>query len=465
MSTVSGHTTITLDRFFTPGLAQVAYVIADEETSEVALIDPRRDVDEYVRWAEARGMTFVAIIETHVHADFVSGGKELVRATGAPIYAPREGDVAYDYVAVDDGDIISVGKARLKALWTPGHTPEHMAFLLLPDPNSDVPVALYSGDVLFVGDVGRPDLLGQEATGKLSHQLYETVTERLKPLPDNVVVYPGHTAGSSCGKNIGDSPSTTIGAEKIGNYAFQHDERDAFISAVMDDMPDPPAYYPEMKKVNKAGAVLMDELSAPRPLSGEDLREAMSGGAMVIDTRTFTDFGAGHIPGAIFTGYGPNFHTWMGWIAPYDRDLILVGGDDALTDDILTALRQIGLDRVVGYLQGGMSAWDGETRTLPQVDVRSLKEYRGDYQVLDVRSPGEWQSGHIEDAHHVPANKIVRGETPEQASSEKPIAVICGSGYRSSVVSSMLLARGMTNIVNVPGGMTAWNDADLPVTR
>src|SRR5690606_847387 len=220
MTTETATTGILTDRIFTPGLAQVAYLIADTESGEAAIIDPRRDVDAYVAWAKERGLRFVAILETHVHADFVSGGKELSRVTGAPIYAPRLGEVEYEHTPVDDGDVIHVGRARLKAVWTPGHTPEHIAFLLLPDPESEEPVALYSGDVLFVGDVGRPDLLGDEATERLSNQLYETVTERLKTLPDDVIVYPGHTAGSSCGKKIGDAPSTTIGAEKFGNYAF-----------------------------------------------------------------------------------------------------------------------------------------------------------------------------------------------------------------------------------------------------
>jgi len=257
-------TGILADRIFTPGLAQVAYLIADTDAREVAIIDPRRDIDEYVGWAEERELRFVAIIETHVHADFVSGGKELSRATGAPVYSPGPGEVEYEHIPIDDGDLINVGRARLKAVWTPGHTPEHMAFLLLPDRESDVPVALYSGDVLFVGDVGRSDLLGEEATERLSHQLYETVTDRLKTLPDEVVIYPGHTAGSSCGKKIGDAPSTTIGAEKRGNHAFQYNSRESFVSGVMEGMPAPPAYYPHLKKVNKAGATFLADLPEPR---------------------------------------------------------------------------------------------------------------------------------------------------------------------------------------------------------
>lgn len=465
MTTETATTGILTDRIFTPGLAQVAYLIADTESGEAAIIDPRRDVDAYVAWAKERGLRFVAILETHVHADFVSGGKELARVTGAPIYAPRLGEVEYEHTPVDDGDVIHVGRARLKAVWTPGHTPEHIAFLLLPDPESEEPVALYSGDVLFVGDVGRPDLLGNEATERLSNQLYETVTERLKTLPDDVIVYPGHTAGSSCGKKIGDAPSTTIGAEKIGNYAFRHDSREAFVADVMEGMPKPPAYYPQLKKVNKAGATYLADLPAPRPLSLEDVRTAMANGSMVIDVRDFASFGQKHIPGAIFAGFGPNFHTWMGWLAPYDRDLVIVGGEDAPIDEIVTALRQIGIDRVTGYLDGGIDAWDGEVATLPQLDVRSLHASRGDYHVLDVRNPDEWAQGHIEGAMHHASTEIATGNLPANLPDDKPLAVICGTGYRSSVTASILQGSGVDNLVNVAGGMTAWNEAGQPVVK
>lgn len=464
MTEAQRNSTIVTDRVFTPGLAQVAYIVADTSTGEAAIIDPRRDVGEYVSWAEERGLRYIAIIETHVHADFVSGGKELAKATGATVYASRLGDVAYDHVPVDDGDVIHVGSVRLKALFTPGHTPEHMAFLLLPNPESDTPEALYSGDVLFVGDVGRPDLLGEEATKELSKQLHDTVVNRLKTLPDDVVVYPGHTAGSSCGKNIGDAPSTTIGQEKADNYAFQEDEQGAFVEQVLRDMPSPPTYYPQLKKVNTTGATLIENLPAPRAMTVAELRSAQQNGALLIDTRQYWDFGAKHIPGALFAGYGPNFHTWLGWVAPYDRDLVIVN-DGSPVDDIVTALRQIGLDRIVGHLQGGMEAWDGETETLPQVDVRTLAETTDNYHVLDVRSADEWAAGHIEGAAHLPADEIARGEVPEAASGEKPIAVICGSGYRSSVSSSLLQASGVDNVVNVAGGMAAWNEAGLPVTR
>jgi hydroxyacylglutathione hydrolase len=452
------------DRIFTPGLAQVAYMVADEEAGVAAIIDPRRDVDEYVQWAEERGLEYVAILETHVHADFVSGALELAAVTGAPIYASRLGESGFDHIPVDDGDIIEVGSVRLKALFTPGHTPEHMAYLLLPSPDSDVPTALYSGDVLFVGDVGRPDLLGEKETRGLAEKLFTTVNDTLKSLPDDVVVYPGHTAGSACGKKIGDAPSTTIRAEKMGNYAFQPEERDEFIETVLADMPTPPTYYPYLKKINKVGAVKFEALDAPDAMSAADVKAAMEDGTLVVDTRTPEEFGEGHIPGSMFAGAGESFHTWMGWVAPFDRDVVIVGGGEWTVDELVTALRQIGLDRVAGHLEGGIDAWTGELETTPMISVEELSENLDDYQVLDVRNESEWKDGHIESATLLPADEITRGAKPEGMADDTPIALICGSGFRSSVASSLLQARGMDNLVTVKGGMEAWDDLRLAVT-
>lgn len=455
-----------VDRIYTPGLAQVAYLVADEQAGEVAVIDPRRDVDAYVSWAEERNIHITAILETHVHADFVSGSLELALRTDAPIYASRLGDQQFPHLPLDDGDEICVGTIRLRALWTPGHTPEHMAFLLYDSPGASDPFALYSGDALFVGDVGRPDLLGKNETAKLSHQLFETVTQRLATLADDVIVFPGHTAGSACGKKIGDAPHTTMGAEKVGNYAFQEKGRGDFVKAIMNDMPTPPAYYSVLKQVNKDGAVLISELGEPRALSPSAVARMADEGALILDTRDYTSFGRGHIPNALFAGYGPNFHTWMGWVAPYDRSIVLINADGDSIDEVITALRQIGLDRVAGYLYGGMAAWDGEMSSLPQITVTQLKGRRRDgLKVLDVRGDSEWEDGHIEDAKHLFAGQIAQGELPlNSLGTDDEVAIICGSGYRSSVAASILQSKGYESVINVEGGMTAWNDANLPVT-
>ncbi len=459
------------DRIFTPGLAQVAYLVTDEAAGVAAIIDPRRDVDVYLEWATAHGVRIAAILETHVHADFVSGAPELAAATGAPIYASRLGDQRFSHEPLDDGAEVAVGRLRLRALWTPGHTPEHLAFLLLDPAAGDEPQALFSGDALFVGEVGRPDLLGQEQTQQLAGQLFHTVTERLSRLPERLVVYPGHTAGSACGKKIGDAPSTTIGQEKLVNYAFQTRRKDQFIAMVLAGMPLSPTYYPVLKRVNKVGAPLLATLPDGEALTPDAVAARQAAGALVIDARTPDAFGAGHLPGAVFAGLGQNFVAWMGWLAPYDRDLILVLDDDADFTAARTELRRIGLDRVAGYLAGGIAAWREaarETVDLPQLTVQELHDRlsRGEpLTVLDVRGDDEWADAHIVGAVHTFAGAIAQGAAVPVTPDSGPVAVICGSGYRSSVASSLLQARGFTNLRNVGGGMAAWHEAKLPMTE
>jgi len=460
-----------IDRIFTPGLAQVAYLVADEAASEVAVIDPRRDVDVYLEWANRHEMRIAAIFETHVHADFVSGARELSLRTDAPVYSGRLGEQTFPHRPLDDGDEVAIGALRLRAFFTPGHTPEHMSYLLLATADAEAPVALFSGDFLFVGDVGRPDLLGKEQTEALSHQLYESVSQRLAPLPDELTVYPGHTAGSACGKKIGDAPHTTLGLERIGNYALRATDRVSFVRDVMENMPKPPTYYPVLKQVNKHSATLLAALTEPKAMTPDDV-QAAAADALVIDTRGIDAFGAAHVPGSLFAGYGPNFHTWIGWVAPYDRDVIIVPGGEGDVDDVVTALRQIGIDRVVGYLAGGLKAWTEAgkpTASLSQATVTELASRLDggeDLTVLDVRSPEEFEEGHIEGARHFYAGDLAQGqEAPAWLNRNMPIAVICGSGYRSSVAASLLMNQGFTNLVNVSGGMNAWNEAKLPTAK
>jgi hydroxyacylglutathione hydrolase len=457
-----------IDRIFTPGLTQVAYLIADDAAGEVAVIDPRRDVDAYVEWADERGYRIVAILETHIHADFVSGSQELAARTGAPLYASAVGKQDFAHTPIADGQSVPVGSLSLHAFWTPGHTPEHVAYLLFDPAQSADPVALFSGDALFVGDVGRPDLLGEDQVRTLAAKLFYTVLGRLCRLPSNVIVYPGHTAGSACGKKIGEAPYTTIGAERIGNYAFQARSRDSFLQMVLNGMPPAPTYYPVLKKVNKHGATPLAELPAPAALDPDQVATAADAGAVIIDARPFEAFGKGHIPGAVAAGLGPNFVAWMGWLAPYDRDIVLILPSDDQFDEAVTDLRRIELDRITGYLGGGMAAWRGsgrDARTLPQMTAPELAEQLDDHRIiLDVRSDEEWKDEHIPGAIHLYAGKIAQGADPDLPK-DAEIRVICGSGYRSSFVASLLQQRGYRHLINVDGGMDAWNKRKLPVTR
>jgi hydroxyacylglutathione hydrolase len=460
-----------IDRVYTPGLAQVAYLVADEVAKVAAVIDPRRDIGAYLEWAAMRDLRIEAALETHVHADFVSGARELAAATGATIYASRRGDQEFPYQPLDDRDEVAVGRLRLRAFWTPGHTPEHLGYLLIdPDAGPD-PIVLFSGDVLFSGEIGRPDLLGSAQTQELANQLYDTVVNRLSQLPDEAVVYPGHTAGSPCGKKIGDAPQTTIGQEKRFNYAFQACGKDEFVRTVMEGMPRPPAYYPTMKRVNKVGPVLLRELQDGTGLSADEVAARQALGALVIDARLPESFGAGHVPGAISVGLGLSFTIWAGWLTPYDRDLIVILDDDERFGDVQTELRRIGLDRVVGYLAGGMAAWRASERgvvALPQMTVHDVASQLADSPnglvVLDVRDATEWAGGHIPGSVNRPVGEIAQG-----AEAALPVAghvaVICGTGYRSSVAASILQARGMPNVCNVTGGMGAWEAAGLPTTQ
>jgi hydroxyacylglutathione hydrolase len=291
--------------------------------------------------------------------------------------------------------------------------------------------------------------------------------QRLKELDDAVVVYPGHTAGSSCGKKIGDAPSTTIGRERRGNYAFRARSEEEFVAQVLAGMPVPPTYYPTLKQVNKVGPPLLGDLPVGEPLSAAIVRDAVTRGALVIDARSPEAFGAGHIPGAFFAGLGPDFVAWTGWLAPYDRDLILVLDTDAQFTEARTELRRIGLDRVAGYLAGGMAAWDGAVTVLPQLSASELaarQRVGASITVLDVRTDEEWRQGHVPGAVHRFAGALAQGAAPP-VGREVAVAVICGSGYRSTVAVSLLQARGYTQLLNVLGGMQAWEAAGLPETR
>ena len=456
-----------IERFYTPGLAQVAYGVADPASGRAAIIDPRRDVDDYLAWAASDGYEIVAILETHVHADFVSGSRELAEATGATVYAGRLGDTEFPHVPLDDGDIVRVGALRLRAFWTPGHTPEHVSYLLL-DPASDTPVVMFSGDVLFAGEIGRPDLLGEEKLGGLVDQLYQTVTERLAALPDEAVVYPGHGAGSPCGKRIGDAAQTTIGQEKRFNYAFQAKSKEAFVRAVMEGMPQPPAYYPTMKRVNKVGPALLRDLPRGGSLSPDELAALQAGGGLVIDARDAAEFAAAHVPGSVSVGLGSSFAIWAGWLAPYERQVALVLPDDGRYDEALRELRRIGIDAVAGFLDGGMEAWLASGRPsafLGEISVEELARRIGQnsdgLRVIDVRDAAEWAAGHVAGAANVAAGSIVRGDANLELNG-KTAAVICGTGYRSAVAASVLQQRGMERIATVPGGMSAWVEAGLP---
>lgn len=451
-----------VERFVTPELAQVAYAVGDQQARKVALIDPRRDIGEYVEWARSRGMHIVAILETHVHADFVSGATELATATGAPVYAGRLGRQDIEHVPVDDGRTLDIGSVRLTALHTPGHTPEHMSWVAENTSDPDAALVMFSGDALFVGDVGRPDLHGAGQTSALARDLYATVTHVFKRMPDDTIVYPGHMAGSSCGRAIGSAPHTTIGSERATNYAFKPGSEAEFVEAVTSAMPAPPTYYPLLKKVNRLGAHRLSSLNGLHALPVERVEDLLCAGAMVIDIRSQEEFAAGHIPGSVFVGVGPHFSSWMGWLAPYGRDIVLITSDTPRAREALTMLRRIGIDRVVGY-HIGVRAWEESGRPLAPLPVTDPHEVMAeqangkDPLVVDVRNDSEFDHGHIDGAMHHFLGSIAQGRMPE-LDRRREITVVCGSGYRSTVAASLMMSHGFERLRNLAGGMTAWNE-------
>ncbi len=457
-----------IDRVYTPSLAQVAYFIADKSAGEVAIIDPRRDIEAYIDWAASRDLRFTAILETHVHADFVSGALELQAVTGAPIYVSRLGNQDFEHVPLDDRDTIAIGDLRLEARWTPGHTPEHIAFVLTDPRQRPEPLAIFSGDLLFVGDVGRPDLLGSEQTDALATQLFETFASRLKDLPDDVVVYPGHTAGSSCGKRIGEAPTTTMGEERRGNYALQYRDRDAFVAAVMNRMPLPPAYYPRMKIVNKVGPAPLKSDSSGRPLMPGEVEAMLRDGAVLIDARSEDAFDRAHVRGSYYAGDTPEFINWVGWLAPYDRQIILLLNEDDAFSALVTELSRIGLDDVAGYLQGGIDAWIESGRpvarlhTVSPLQLRRRIEGGDDVNLVDVRTEAEWEDRHIPGSTNFFAGRIITG-APLPAGNQGELALTCATGFRSRVAASLLESQGVDNLVQLAGGIEAWEESGYPV--
>ncbi len=462
---------------FIPGLAIASYMVGDEKTKEVAVIDPTRDVDEYIQIARREGLKIAHIFETHVHADFVSGAPELkARCGGTPIiHCSGMGGEQWtppyaDHVA-KDGDEMKIGSIRIKAIHTPGHTPEHMTWALFDDTRSkDHPWLLFTGDFLFVGDVGRPDLLGEAERAKLAHQLYESVFKKLTPLPDFTEVFPAHGAGSLCGKAIGSRRSSSLGYERRFNQSMQPMPEAQWTETLLRGMPPAPPYFKRMKQVNAKGAtVLAEKMPGQKRISARELHDRLAKeDLLVLDTRPKEAFAAAHIPGSISIPVAPNLPSWAGWLLPYDKPIVLVVSQPSEAAEVVTHLIRVGFDRIDGYLEEGIDGWEAGGNALgnlPTMSVHELSEVlkKPDAPfVLDVRTDGEWSAGHIDGAKHVQVGLLP--DRMKEVPKDRPVAVICGSGYRSSIASSLLKKQGYDNITNVMGGMGAWKAAKLPTT-
>ncbi len=454
-----------IHQFEIPGLAQYSYIIASE--GRAIVIDPMRDTERYTDYVSAHKLTLTHILETHIHADFASGATALAAATGAELAlsAHDEGQL-YQYAMphrpLRNGDRIDFGRLTIEALHTPGHTPEHLSYLLYDNDHSpDHPIVIFSGDFLFPGSLGRPDLLGEEAKIGLAHELYRSLHHRIAHLPDHLRIYPGHGAGSFCGSSIGAQSQSTLGQERAITALYRLDEED-FVRQVLDSVPAMPAYYPRMKQLNSAGASSVAQLPGDTALAPAQVRElAESHSAVIIDLRQPEDFAAGHVPGAISIGAGPSLSLWAGWLLDPEVPIVIVNntGDDKSSR---RGLVRVGLDRIAGYLAGGMPAW--QDASLPTARVSLLNpeaaQARMDFApdqivLLDVRNASEWAAGHIPGAKH-----IMLGDLPHKLETlpiQQPIITLCHGGYRSTIAASLLARAGFRNVSTLAGGFQAWS--------
>ena len=486
-------------RFYDEFLAQASFLVGCQATGEAIVIDPNRDVDQYIAAAEGEGLRVTAVTETHIHADFVSGLRELSERTGARMYLSDAGPEEWRYAFRDDsrvtpvrgGEKIRIGNVIIEPVHTPGHTPEHLSFFVTDGAASTEPMGLMTGDFVFVGDVGRPDLLEKAAhvTGASdasARELFRSLAW-FKSLPDHLQVWPGHGAGSACGKGIGAVPQSTVGYERRTNWGLAIDDEEAFVRQVLLGQPEPPAYFGVMKRINRAGPPLLGRLPTPERVGEHRLEELLGGGRpdrpplpheprpheprpqgrpIVVDTRSTAAFAGGHVPGTLNLPWGRSFTTYAGSLLPYDQDFYLLL-DPGLLEATVRACVSIGLDRIAGYF--GLEAlilWEGGGRTLgtlEQVAAPALGAAGEKPLVIDVRGESEYRSGHLPGSILLPLPELPArvGEVP----SDRPVVLLCQTGSRSAVAASYLRARGFSQVSNVGGGMAAWFAAGLPVQR
>ncbi len=443
-------------------LAQASYLIGSD--GEAAVVDPRRDIDVYLEEARAQGLEIRHVIETHLHADFVSGHRELAARTGAKIYFGARAGAAFEHVAVRDGDEIRMGKVVLRFLETPGHTPESVSVLVIDREKSEEAQAVLTGDTLFIGDVGRPDLVGgQMSAQELAGHLYDSLHGKLLKLPDSVAVYPAHGAGSLCGRNISSDTSSTIGQQRQFNYALRPMSREEFVRLMTADLPEAPAYFSRDARLNREGPARLDELPPPKSFSPEETEARRRGGAIVLDTRSSAEYGTAHVEGSLQIGLSGQFASWAGALVAPETPLIVVTDDPALVGEARTRLARVGLENVAGFLEGGVLAWDGAGRPLARTEQITVDELRErlredpDFQLVDVRRPAEWQAGHIPQAVSMPLHRLA--ELARSLDRKRPVTAICAGGYRSSIGTSVLERLGFRRVTNVVGGMAAWGEA------
>lgn len=458
-------------QFYLGCLAHASYLIGSEGVA--AVVDPQRDVDGYLAEAENAGLKIEYVIETHLHADFVSGHRELAARTGAEIVFGEKAGATFPHRAVKDGEEIRVGKVVLRFMETPGHTPESVSVIVIDTEVSAEPQKVLTGDTLFIGDVGRPDLAGAKGytPETMAGMLYESLHGKLLKLADAVEVYPAHGAGSMCGRNISKETSSTIGQQRSFNYALQPMSKDEFVRMMTKDLPAAPQYFSRDAEYNRRGAPALEELQQPAALAPAEVGELIKQGHLVLDVRAAAEYGAGHVPGALNIGLGGQFASWAGTLIGPETPLILIAEDEARVDEAVMRLARVGLENVKGYLLGGMKAWSEaglDTALTEQISVDELRERmerESGLQVLDVRRDAEYSDGHVPRALSCPLGPQLAEAAAAHLESKGTIAVICAGGYRSSAATSLLEQHGFHHLLNVTGGTGAWVKAGHPVEK
>lgn len=454
-------------QFYLGCLAHASYLIGSE--GEAAVVDPQRDVDQYIAEAQAMGLKIRYVIETHLHADFVSGHRELAARTSAEIVFGKKAGATFPHHPASDGEELKLGKVILRILETPGHTPESISVLVIDKEASDRPSKVLTGDALFIGDVGRPDLVGSKGytAGQMAEMLYDSLHGKLLQLGDEVEVFPAHGAGSLCGRNISKETSSTIGEQRRFNYALKPMAKSDFVRMMTTDLPEAPAYFPRDAEINRTGASALEELPRPAELAAPDVQQLAREGHLVLDIRPSAAYGNGHVPGAMNIALGGQFASWAGTLITIGTPIILVSDDLAGVDEAVMRLARVGIESVKGYLGGGMYGWDQAgltvttTAQLPVDELRQRLQEKEPLQVVDVRRPGEFANGHVPGAINLTLSHLDRQLS--LLDSSRPTAVICASGYRSSAATSILERNGFSTLFNVVGGTNGWISAGYEV--
>ncbi len=448
-----------IQSFYTDALAHISYLLIG--SNNAAVIDPKRDVEDYIQEAKKQRVKITHILITHSHADFISGHIDLARKTGAKIYAPKKSEFKFEHVPLSEGDTITIDHIKIEILETPGHTPDHITYVVTDLSRGELPVAVFTGDTLFVGDVGRPDLF-PDIKDELADALYNSLFKKLLRLPDFVEIYPAHGAGTLCGKALAAKRTSTIGYEKLYNKALQYKNKEEFIKNLLDGMPQAPDHFRRSSTINAKGPVPVDELPVPKPMDPEEFEKEIEKGAIVVDVRSYIAWAGGHIPGSYSLDYNcMPFSTFAGWILPHNKNVLIVADSE---DDVKIAtikLRRVGIDYEIGFLEGGMNSWAKSGKPVnsfkllsPQQLEEKLKKNE-DIFLLDVRSPQEFETGKIDGSINIPA-PAVRNRY-RSIPQNKETVVICGLGPRAAMAASILEQKGYKNLSILSGGMTAWN--------